>query len=380
MAGKAYITGLAAYLPNEAVANDRMEEFLGRINGKPSRARAIVLRNNGITSRYYAMDAAGNMTHSNAELAANAVRQLFDSSFGPNDMELLCCATTIPDQLMPSHASMVQGCLGCRPIEIVSTAGVCCSGMNAMKYGMLSILSGNSSSAVCTASELASTMFLARNFENEMHTLSQLESRPILAFEKDFLRWMLSDGAGAALLQAQPNNGDGISLQIDWIDTCSFAGETDVCMYAGAEKDVEGKMAGWKTLSPGQWLDQSIFAVKQDIGLLEEHIVKLGVRTLSGSFKKRDLKVSDIDYFLPHISSEYFRAPLDEEMKAQGIGVSQDRWFTNLSHVGNIGSASIYIILEELFHSGRLERGMKVLCFVPESARFTYAVMLLTVC
>jgi 3-oxoacyl-[acyl-carrier-protein] synthase-3 len=380
MASKAYITAMGTYLPNEPVDNDHMEAFLGKIGGKSSRARQIVLKRNGIQTRYYALDAAGNVTHSNAELAAHAVKQVFNASFGPQNMELLCCATSIPDQLMPSHASMVQGCMGCQPIEIISTAGVCCSGMHAMKYGMLSVLAGNSSSAVCAASELASPMLLARNYESELSNINLLESRPILAFEKDFLRWMLSDGAGAALLQSQPNRDAGTSLRIDWIDTCSFSGQIAVCMYAGTEKNAEEEMVSWKVLSPQQWVDQSIFAIKQDIGLLEKHVVKLGVEKLSGSLKKHGIEASDIDYFLPHISSEYFRIPLDEEMRAQGIGIPQEKWFTNLAQVGNIGSASIYIMLEELFHSGRLEPGMKILCFVPESARFNYAFMLLTVC
>jgi len=377
---QAYITGMARYLPNEPVANERMEEFLGRINGRPSRVRKITLRNNGIKSRHYALDRDGHCTHTNAELAAYAVRQLFSPSFSIRDMELLCCGTSIPDQLLPSHAAMVQGCLGCPNIEIVSTSGVCCSGMHALKYGLLSILSGNTTNAVCTASELVSPTLLARNYEEEMADLQTLENRPILAFEKDFLRWMLSDGAGAALLQSQPNSETGISLEIDWIDTCSFAGEIDVCMYAGGEKDTEGRLLSWKTMSPGAWSRQSIFALKQDVALLEEHIVKLGVRKLADSLCNRNLQGGDIDYFLPHISSEYFRAPLAEELNEQGIALPADTWFTNLTQVGNVGSASIYLMLEELFHSGKLEQGMKILCFVPESARFTYANMLLTVC
>ncbi len=83
---------------------------------------------------------------------------------------------------------------------------------------------------------------------------------------------------------------------------------------------------------------------------------------------------------LPHISSEYFRMPLHEGMKDQGIEITQDKWFTNLSNVGNIGCVSIYLMLDELFHSGKLKSGDKVLCFIPESSRFSYAHMLLTVC
>jgi len=377
---QAYITGMASYLPNDPVANDDMEAFLGRINGRSSRARTITLKNNGIISRHYALDRDGRFTHTNAELAACAVRKLFSPSFSRNDLELLCCGTSIPDQLLPSHAAMVHGCLGGPGIEIVSTAGVCCSGMQALKYGLLSIRSGNTANAVCAASELASAMFLARNYESEISNQSNLETRPILAFEKDFLRWMLSDGAGAALLRSQPNSGNGISLQIDWIDTCSFAGELDVCMYAGGEKDAEGRLMGWKTMSPDAWSRSSVFAVKQDVAVLEQHIVPSGVRTLVDSLGRRGLQGGDIDYFLPHISSEYFRAPLAEELSRQGLSLPGEKWFTNLAQVGNVGSASIYLILEELFHSGKLTRGNKILCFVPESARFTYANMLLTVC
>jgi len=48
-------------------------------------------------------------------------------------------------------------------------------------------------------------------------------------------------------------------------------------------------------------------------------------------------------------------------------------------HEPLLGSASIYIILEELLHSGKLKKGQKVFLAVPESGRFTVAGMLLTV-
>jgi 3-oxoacyl-[acyl-carrier-protein] synthase-3 len=65
-------------------------------------------------------------------------------------------------------------------------------------------------------------------------------------------------------------------------------------------------------------------------------------------------------------------------MEKIGLALSYDRWFTNLADKGNTGSASIYIILEELFHSGRIQKGQKLLCFIPESGRFSMCYMLLT--
>ena len=71
-----YITKSGKYLPNQAVSNDEMENYLGLINEATSKARRIILRNNKIVSRYYAIDKYGNSTHSNA--ATNPVRH--DSS------------------------------------------------------------------------------------------------------------------------------------------------------------------------------------------------------------------------------------------------------------------------------------------------------------
>ena len=57
--------------------------------------------------------------------------------------------------------------------------------------------------------------------------------------------------------------------------------------------------------------------------------------------------------------------------------VPQERWFSNLAEVGNVGSASIWLMLEAFLKSGRLRRGEKVLCVVPESGRAFVGFMML---
>jgi 3-oxoacyl-[acyl-carrier-protein] synthase-3 len=66
-------------------------------------------------------------------------------------------------------------------------------------------------------------------------------------------------------------------------------------------------------------------------------------------------------------------------MKEIDFEIPYEKWFTNLTTKGNTGSASIYIIMEELFHSGKLKKGQKLLCFIPESGRFSHCYMMLTV-
>ena len=375
--GKAYITRSAVFLPNAPVGNENIENVLGMIAGKPSRARRIILRNNGIRQRYYAIDPnTGETTHNNAQLTAEAVRGL--KVVG--DIDCLVTGTTMPDQLMPNHGVMVHGELGIPACEVVSTAGICVAGITALKYAYLAVLSGQANNAVATGSEQASAVLHARNFEAESeHRVSELESNPEIAFEKDFLRWMLSDGAGAFLVQNQPEK-EGLSLRIEWIDILSQAGNMGACMYAGGEKQEDGSLKGWKEFPADEWTKRSVFSVKQDVRLLNESVVyQTFGKSLERVMHTRGLTPANVDWFLPHMSSEYFRRPITDCMASTGFTVPQERWFTNLHTKGNTGSAAIYIMLDELFKSGKLKAGERLLCFIPESGRFTGSLMYLTV-
>lgn len=127
-----YITKLSSFLPNEPVENDEMEDSLGYIGGHSSRIKRIILGQNQIKQRYYAIK-GGNYTHTNAELMANAIAGLFDDGFAAKDIQLLSCGTSTPDQMMPSHTSMVHGLLkDSNPIPILSPSGVCCSAAHAL--------------------------------------------------------------------------------------------------------------------------------------------------------------------------------------------------------------------------------------------------------
>ena len=368
------------FLPNTPVENNDMEAVIGRVGDTPSRARRAILRSNGIKKRYYAINPeTGETTHTNAQLTAEAVRMLESNNFSLEDIDCLSCGTTQADQIMPNHAVMTHGELGSPPCEVVATAGVCVAGITAMKYAYLGVACGEFNNAVATGSETASAVMRGKHFEPELNSrVEALEGRPEIAFEKDFLRWMLSDAAGAVLLQSQPNT-TGLSLKIEWIFERSYANEMDTCMYSGAIKNDDGTITGWKEFEPQQWLSDSVFSVKQDVKQLNEHVIHYTVeRPLAEIMQKKGLKAEDINYYLPHYSSNFFRDKVAEGMKKVGFEIPFDRWFSNLTTKGNTGSASIYIMLDELFKSEDLIAGDKLLCYIPESARFSSAFILLT--
>ena len=234
--------------------------------------------------------------------------------------------------------------------------------------------------AAATGSEVASAIMRGNRFEPELEAASEaIEKHPEIAFETDFLRWMLSDGAGAVLLQPAPK-ATGLSLRIDWIFERSFANEMDACMYIGAEKQADGRLLGWNRYAPEEWRDHSMFADKQDVKQLNENIIQYAVtRPMLEITEKKGIRPDQIDFFLPHYSSEFFRQKLYDGMRDADFEMPFERWFTNLRTKGNTGSAAIYIIIEELYRSGQLRGGQKLLCLIPESGRFTSAFMLLTV-
>jgi 3-oxoacyl-[acyl-carrier-protein] synthase-3 len=376
-----YINATSAYFPNDPVSNDEMEEYLGYIDGRPSKSKKIVLRNNGIINRYYALDKNGKSTHTNAQMTALAVKELFKDN--PNkikEIELLSCGTSSPDQVMPSHGVMTHGWLtDAESIEVVSPAGVCCAGMHAIKYAYLAIKSGETKLAVATGSERFSGLLVSDVFEEEAQKLKEMEENPFIAFQKDFLRWMLSDGASAFLMSDKPND-NGLSLRLDWIEGASYANEMDTCMYMGGEKMEDGSLKGFMDYTPEEIMNKSIFSVKQDITLLSDNIVHLGGRKIKEIMDRRGLTSSDVDYFLPHISSDFFKSKIYDLVEYYGGGIPYEKWFINLYTVGNVGAASVYLMINELFHSGRLKKGEKILLLVPESARFSYMYAMLTVC
>ncbi len=375
-----YITRTASYMPNEPVSNEEMETYLGQIGEKASKSRRIVLRNNGIENRFYAIDKSGQPTHTNAELASLAIRNLVNYPEELKEIDLLTCGTSIPDQMMPSHAVMVHGWLPeTNNIEVISPAGNCCSGMHAFKYAYMSLKVGDKKKAVCTGSERLSRALHADHFELEVSKMRELEQNANLSFDKDFLRWMLSDGAAAFMMQTEKNE-DGPSLRVDWVEAFSFANEAETCMYMACDKEANGTVKSFMDYTTDEIVEKSIYSVKQDVKLLGPNIVSLGFKKLHETLVAKGVTPEDVTYFLPHMSSYFFQPKIAEALEEYGFPIPEEKWFTNLKTKGNVGAGSIYLMVDELFNSGKLKKGDKILLAVPESARFSYVFSLLTVC
>src|SRR3984893_15131533 len=187
---EAYITAVGSYLPGEPVGNEQLATRFGDGTARGTALRERALAANGIRTRHYAVDDKGMTLLLNEELAANAARRaLEDRGLEASAVTMLATGTTQGDVLVPGFASMVHGRLGGGPMELLSAAGVCASGMAALKGAVSAVRLGEHPVAVVVGSELVSRSFAAPGGPGAPGDSDTPDT--------GFLRWTLSDGAGA---------------------------------------------------------------------------------------------------------------------------------------------------------------------------------------
>ena len=361
----AYITGVGSYLPGDPVGNDEIEQYLGSSTSS-ERIKRRMLEANGIEKRHYAIDGEGKTLMLNEELAVRAIRAaLSEAALAPSDVQMLATGTTQGDLAVPGFASMVHGRLGGGPMEILSAGGVCCSGIAAFRAVEDAVRLGRHRAGVVVGSELVSRTLRASRLGRA-------------GFDAEFLRYMLSDGAGAVVVESQPAR-EGLSLRVDWTHLVSHAHRFDVCMYAGASSPdhVEAGQTWQDQTTPTDAHEAGMLDLRQDIGVLA-NILAIGVEEYVGLVREGRFDPAEIDHLLVHYSSEYFRPDIVRLMGEAGLMIPEEKWFTNLRTRGNTGAASIFIMLEEAFNGGRFSPGDRILLMIPESGRFSVAFVHLT--
>ncbi|MFT4030608.1 MAG: 3-oxoacyl-[acyl-carrier-protein] synthase III C-terminal domain-containing protein [Protaetiibacter sp.] len=363
----AYLTGFGSYLPGEPVDNDGIVSRLGGDDPVTERIRRRILEQNGIRRRHYALDEHGEVTELNEGLAVKALQAaLADRGIAASELRMLATATTIGDALVPGFASMVHGRLGGGPMQLLSASGVCASSLAALDAAVAKIRLGDHPRAAVVGSELPSRSLRQRRYDGIR-----------AGMDAHFLRWMLSDGAGAVIVEFQPHP-DKPSLRVDWVRHVSLAHEHPVCMRAGMSGD-EAEVGGtWQDLAIDDADAAGMFLLRQDVSMLDD-LAGAGIAQFEELVDIGLVDVRHLDHVICHYSTNVFRDVAFEALRRRVPTLDTDRWFSNLETRGNTGAASIFIALEEAWRTGRFAPGETVLLAVPESGRFSFAFAHLTV-
>ncbi|WP_395347693.1 iron-containing redox enzyme family protein [Variovorax sp. UC122_21] len=368
---RVYLESAGYFMPGDPVPNERMDDFIAPLNRMSERIKRRILAENGIQTRHYAIDAEGATRHTNAQMAAGAIRDCLQRGGAElSRVSLLASGSSGGDTLMPGFANMIQGELAAAPMETLAVHGICAAGVSAIQAAAQGIELGAHRSALAVASEMPSRLFkrsrfAARGYETD--------------FDSHFLRWMLSDGAGALLLSdgAPALAGSpGLRLRLKWVHQRSFSGDYPVCMQLGLTEDrARGHLdfASWSEAEAAGAL-----SLRQDIRLLP-HLFDIGIHEYAGLVRDGWVDPKRVDHFLCHYSSEKFIPVVEDLMAKAELSIPRERWWSNLAWRGNTGAASILVMLAEFLHTRALKPGEQVFCYVPESGRFMAAYMLFEV-
>ena len=278
----------------------------------------------------------------------------------------------MPDVMGPGHASMVHGELGYGPLEITTAHGICSCGMMALKNAYLQVAIGEKRNAISVASEFASRGFKSTRYD-EMRAISEDGSLPM---ETAFLRYMLSDGAGAVVVESAPATS-GISLRIDWISLTSYANTEKACMFFGSNDNACAKT--WGDYPTARQPPPTVRSLRGRSSPCCRTWYASESTSTNGLLAMGKFDPTTVTWFPVHYSSERMKTMVLGELSRRGVASGRpEMWYSNLTRVGNIGSAAIFVILDEMMTEGLIKDGDTLLCMVPESGRFVVSFMHLT--
>ena len=304
----ARITGTGSHLPGQRLTNADLAERLAK-DGVETSDDWIVERT-GIRARHFAATGEGS-----SDLATAAAQQALQAAGrSAQDIDLLIVATSTPDMVFPSTATMVLHKLGAAGAPAFDVQAVCSGFIYALTIADAMIRAGSARCALVIGAEVFSR---------------------ILAFRDRTTCVLFGDGAGAVVLEASDTPG------ILATDIHADGRHRDILC-------VPGHVSGGQVLGdPVLKMDgQAVF--KLAVGVLEE--------TARASLARAGLETSDIDWLIPHQANIRIM-----QGTARKLRLPAEKVVVTVDQHGNTSAASIPLALDTAVRDGRIQRGQRLL-------------------
>lgn len=357
------VIGTGAYLPGEPVPPERVEDVLGRIVDLParleSRASRIgteVLQRAGIKRRHYAIDPLTRaQTDTNASMAEKAVRAALEiTGESPGTIDLLICAGAMADYFCPPTSALVQDRLGierCTEIEIHSN----CSGApKGLQVAFDMLRAGRYRRAAVVYTQLSSAFLRSEFFNPQKVRLENLA-----------LRWMLSDGAGAVIVDRRAG---GLQLLDVFVESRGTG--RPAAMIGG----LSGAL-GTEVAFDGSGMYPALFEsgqhhVWQDIGEVNRRAPKHLLDGLKEMLDGAGIAASAVDHFLLGIPGRHFMTDALRDYFINDVGGDPAKVPYDIEEFGYCGGATVFIQFDRLVRSARLRSGDLVAAYLEESSKW----------
>ncbi len=304
---RSVIRGVGAYLPKRIMTNDDFSRIVETTD-------AWITERTGIKQRHIAAD--DELT---SDLGIAAAKQaLVRSGIDPGDIDLVICATATPDRTFPATAVRIQAALGITNGAAFDVQAVCSGFVYAMTTADNFLKTGLFKRAIVVGAETFS-----RNLDWSDRGTCVL----------------FGDGAGAVVLEAQPQRGTREDRGI-LAARIRSDGRYEDLLY------VDGGPGSTKTTGHLRMNGREVFrhAIQKISGVIEETLVKTGYAA------------DEIDLYVPHQANQRILDGI-----AKRLGVDPNKIMTTLAKHGNTSAASIPLALNQAFEEHRLKEGDLVL-------------------
>ena len=184
--------------------------------------------------------------------------------------------------------------------------------------------------------------------------------------ESLFLRWFLSDGAGALLLSSNENNSIGLEVETTYIE--SIGGKRKSLMF-------NHRPALW--LNPLEEYAAGAHHLRQNFagalasGQFQEADGSIFVNGFSRMMAESSIDLGDIRYFQINLPTKHIVDSIKEEFN--DLGLSPDVFYSKLDQLGYCGPPMVFICLDAIIRQEELSKGQCVASFVTEVSKFMQA-------
>jgi 3-oxoacyl-[acyl-carrier-protein] synthase-3 len=356
------VTGTGSFLPGSPISIDEVDHLLGELNEAPKKIQdwlkrmKLLMKEMLEVERYhYAIDpVTREFIEDNITMSVKAASKALKMAKMPaGDIEFIAYGSAHMDQ-MPTASVRIQEALGIDRCGEISIHANCTSAYKALLIAHDFIRSGRYKNALVISSAMSSSELRAEYY-----------NQPIIRKEELFLRYFLSDGAGAVVLEADESGDSGLYVENVYIE--SVGGN---------------KPSAMKNRRPAYWMNP-----KEEFEKGYHHLSQMFQDELRRNFHEKDgtvffnglqrflrkypVDLSRLKYFQVNFPSKHISELIMEE--CESLGISKDTLYTKMSGLGYSGPPMVFICLDQILREETLVNGDLLLSFVTEVSKFMQA-------
>ncbi len=356
------LVGAGSYLPGNPITIDEVDQYLGDLTEAPQKIQKWLHRMKDLMKEmlevdyyHYAIDKeTGEFTDDNITMSVKAAKKALEkANLKAEDIDLIVYGSAHQDQ-MPTASVRIQEALGIEQCGEMSIHANCTSAYKAFLVASDFIKSGRYKNALVISSSMSSSELRADYYNQE-----------IVKKEELFLRYFLSDGAGALVLQAAEEKKDGLFVESTYME--SIGGKKPSAM-------LNKRPAYW--MNPKKEYDLGYHHLAQMFNeQLRTHFHdddgSVFLKGLKRMLNKYPINLDEIKYFQVNFPSKHISELIMDE--CDELGIDRSTLYTKMASMGYAGPPMAFISIDKIISEEKLNPNDLILSFVTEVSKFMQA-------